>query len=73
MRKNLQTIIFALIVAILLPGKSVYAANNNTAPYGYTYEDSASNRTMYEYYEYGKKSYACTREFYSMLSRMVLL
>ncbi len=72
MRKNLQTIIFALIVAILLPGKSVYAANNNTAPYGYTYEDSASNRTMYEYYEYGKKSYACTREFYSMLSRVCM-
>ncbi len=62
MRKNLQRIIFAIVaMAILFSGKSVYAANNNTAPYGYTYEDSASNRTMYKYYEYGKTSYACTR------------
>ena len=71
MRKNLQRIIFAIVaMAILFSGKSVYAANNNTAPYGYTYEDSASNRTMYKYYEYGKTSYACTREFYSMLNRV---
>jgi hypothetical protein len=71
MRKNLQTTIFAILaMAILLSSKDVMAANNDTAPYGYTYEDSASGRTVYKYYEYGKTSYICTREFYSMQNRV---
>lgn len=73
MRKNLQkAIIFVLAMVILLPAKEVMAANNNTAPYGYTYEDSATGRTIYKYYEYSKTSYVCAREFYSMQNRVCI-
>lgn len=76
-RLNFRTIIalFTLIASVastvMLPTQEVFAADNNTAPYGYTYEDSASGRTVYKYYEYSnlKNSFVCTREFYSRLNK----
>lgn len=77
-RLNLQTTIIALLIAcatiVMIPKKEVYAANSNTEPYGYTYEDAASGRTIYKYFEYNtsKKSFVCTREFYSIQNKVCI-
>ncbi len=43
------------------------AANTDDPPYGYTYDDAASNRTVYKYFYYNssKDSYVAKRTFYS--------
>lgn len=46
---------------------NAFASNATNAPYGYTYDDAATGRTMYNYNSYNtqKKSYCVTRKFYS--------
>ncbi len=46
---------------------TAFAANTNDPPYGYTYDDAASNRTVYKYFYYNslKDSYVAKRTFYS--------
>lgn len=72
-RLYLQAIITFVIAftAVMIQTKEVSAANN-TAPYGYTYDDAATGRTIYKYYEYdsSKKSFVCAREFYSLQKKV---
>lgn len=46
---------------------TAFAATTNDPPYGYTYDDAASNRTVYKYFYYNssKDSYVAKRTFYS--------
>ena len=46
---------------------TAFAANTDDPPYGYTYDDAASNRTVYKYFYYNssKDSYVAKRTFYS--------
>lgn len=62
--KMLLLVILAMLVVTFIP---VQAQAADTSPYGYTYDDAASYRTVYKYYRYDltKKSYVLTREFYS--------
>lgn len=62
--RNTLTIVF--VIALTLAARlSVSAATN--APYGFTYDDSASGKTMYQYYSYSqdRTSYVQTCKFYS--------
>ncbi len=46
---------------------TAFAATTSDPPYGYTYDDAASNRTVYKYFSYNnsKDSYVAKRTFYS--------
>lgn len=46
---------------------TAFAANADNLPYGYTYDDAASGRTVYKYFSYNnsKDSYVAKRTFYS--------
>lgn len=56
-----------ILIAMLLTFIPVKAQAASTSPYGYTYDDAATYRTVYKYYRYDltKKSYILDREFYS--------
>lgn len=58
------SLVFALAFGSAIP---TYAATNLPSPYGFTYDDTASGKTLYRYYSYSLKedSYNLTREFYS--------
>lgn len=62
--------ILALVLAfscILGCTTTAFAADSDNLPYGYTYDDAASGRTVYKYYSYNssKDSYVAKRTFYS--------
>lgn len=61
--RNLLTLalVFTLVFGTAVP---TFAA---ATPYGFTYDDTASGKTIYRYYSYSSKegSYLPTREFYS--------
>lgn len=68
MKKN-RTLIMVLIATIFMTaiGNTTAFAATKNEPYGYTYDDSATYRTVYRYYSWDSKAgaYAPTREFYS--------
>lgn len=66
--------IFRTILALMLVfscilgcSNTAFAAESDNLPYGYTYDDAASSRTVYKYYSYNssKDSYVAKRTFYS--------
>ena len=77
-RLNLQKTIIAFLIVVIsisiIPTTEVSAKSNENAPYGYTYEDAANGRTIYKYYEYNwsKKSYLCSREFYCSRTKVCI-
>lgn len=56
-----------VITCILGCTTTAFAAATSDPPYGYTYDDAASNRTVYKYFYYNssKDSYVAKRTFYS--------
>lgn len=65
--KSSVKIVAMLLALCIIFGScpNVFAANTANAPYGYTYDDAATGRTMYKYFNYVKSSYSATRVFYS--------
>ncbi len=66
--------VFRVILAMVLAFSvmlgcttTAFAADSDNLPYGYTYDDAASGRTVYKYYSYNssKDSYVAKRTFYS--------
>lgn len=57
-------LVTCMLVSVIAP-TTAFAAD--TSPYGYTYDDAATYRTIYKYYRYdtNKKTYVLDREFYS--------
>lgn len=70
MRKNLISCVITLILAVTFALGTcpvAFAASTND-PYGFTYDDSASGKTMYKYYAFSAKDnhYTPTKTFYSV-------
>lgn len=66
---NSATIILVLVLTMVMAMSITVAAANNK-PYGYTYDDAATNKTVYKFYSFSdtKKAYVLAREFYSKSS-----
>ena len=68
MAKKIISIMLAVVImfTLVLTPTIAYAASNHD-PYGYTYADAVTYRTVYKYYSWNtaKKTYETTREFYS--------
>ena len=62
--RNMLTIAFVIALACLT---SITAFAKTNAPYGFTYDDSASGKTIYQYYSYSQalNRYVPTCKFYS--------
>ena len=63
------TLLMCLLVPVFTPVVAQAATQN--PPYGFTYDDSASGKTMYKYYEYSssEQAYVPKTTFYSTAAR----
>lgn len=68
-----RLVVVTLLISLLVPVFSPVAAQAATKnlPYGFTYDDSASGKTMYKYYEYSssEQAYVPKTTFYSKIGR----
>ncbi len=67
MMSNTLTLALALVIFMMSFAPSIAYAAADHSPYGFTYDDSASGKTEYIYYNYSTKedSFIQSREFYS--------
>lgn len=63
--RNMLTTVTLIVVLLLIPATPASAKANS--PYGFTYDDTAAGKTIYQYYSYSAKedSYLASRAFYS--------
>ena len=70
-RRRTLTIIVSIAFILLLSfaiSEPLHVNAASNAPYGYTYEDSATYKTVYKYYSWNETNYSLTKEFYSKSS-----
>lgn len=72
MKKIVKRILTIITITLLLlgisPANVAFAATNATAPYGFTYDDSVTGRTMYKFFKYdtNKKAHVPAKTNYSI-------
>ena len=65
---NIATILMVLVLVLsTMAAPATVKASDSNKPYGYTYDDAATNKTVYKFYGFSetKKVYVLSKEFYS--------